>query len=57
MWLYRIVDGRTGEAWSCERSHDYMYKLLKPAYDATLIPHEWAVGDLVCFDNRSLMHS
>lgn len=55
MWLLRIVE-QDGALWSQKRSHDFLYTLLKPVVQ-TEYAHEWSVGDLVCFDNRSVMHS
>merc|ERR550537_1985085 len=55
MWMYRIVEA-DGTPWSPEDSHNYLYKLLKPVADREY-PHKWQAGDLVCFDNRQLMHS
>jgi len=55
MWMHRIVEA-DGTPWTLEASHDYVYNILKPAADR-LYAHKWAPKDLVCFDNRSLMHS
>jgi len=55
MWMYRIVEA-DGTPWTEEASHEYVYKLLKPVYDK-MYAHKWFPKDLVCFDNRRLMHS
>mmetsp|Transcript_123769 Transcript_123769/g.309413 ORF Transcript_123769/g.309413 Transcript_123769/m.309413 type:complete len:811 (-) Transcript_123769:227-2659(-) len=55
MWMYRIVES-DGTPWTPEESHEFVYKLLKPVYDQ-LYAHRWCPKDLVCFDNRRLMHS
>jgi len=55
MWMHRIVEA-DGTPWTCEASHEYVYNILKPAADR-LYAHKWEKNDLVCFDNRSLMHS
>jgi alpha-ketoglutarate-dependent taurine dioxygenase len=57
MWIHRIVEA-DGTPWSVSDSHDYLHSLLAPvATDDHLYAHKWAVGDLVCFDNRVVMHS
>eukprot|EP00928_Gymnodinium_smaydae_P013834 TRINITY_DN15019_c0_g4_i1.p1 TRINITY_DN15019_c0_g4~~TRINITY_DN15019_c0_g4_i1.p1 ORF type:complete len:821 (+),score=96.95 TRINITY_DN15019_c0_g4_i1:51-2513(+) len=55
MWMSHIVE-QDGTPWTFEDSHAYVHKLLKPAAEKRYA-HKWAVGDLVCWDNRSLMHS
>jgi taurine dioxygenase len=55
MWMYRLVH-RNGEHWSPEKSHAYIHRILAKA-EARRYQHQWKEGDLVCFDNRSLLHS
>jgi alpha-ketoglutarate-dependent taurine dioxygenase len=57
MWIHRIVDA-DGTPWTVADSHDYLYSLLAPvATEEHIYSHNWSIGDLVCFDNRVVMHS
>jgi len=57
MWMSHILE-QDGTPWDREASHAYLHKILKPAAEAEKsYAHAWAAGDLVCWDNRSLMHS
>ena len=55
MWMYRIVEA-DGTPWTAEASHAYLHQLLAPV-DDECYTHPWRADDLVCFDNRSVMHS
>jgi len=55
MWMYRMVES-DGTPWTVKDSHDYLYSLLAPVAEQKYA-HMWSPGDLVCFDNRVVMHS
>merc|ERR1712151_1204257 len=55
MWMHRIVES-DGTAWTVEESHEYVFDILQPVTESQY-EHTWTPGDLVMFDNRSLMHS
>lgn len=55
MWMFRIVE-KDGTPWTQQDSHDYLHGILKRV-EPYRYEHVWQPGDLVCFDNRSVMHS
>jgi len=55
MWLHCLAD-ENGNRMTCRESHELLREILEPVENLRYA-HRWQVGDFVCFDNRTLMHS